>query len=81
MAHATALGSASLIPQADADALVAELRRLGAELADDGWTVNAEDEDVHSKIEALLIEPADPAPVRSAAARCATADPQPGQTG
>lgn len=56
LAHAIMLGETGIIPAADAQALVGELRRLhGAFLAGE-WTVEATDEDVHSRIEALLTE-------------------------
>lgn len=56
IAHARMLGAVGLIPTADATALVGALRELHAEYLHDGWTVTTADEDVHSKIEALLIE-------------------------
>jgi len=56
IAHARMLGRSDIIADADADALVAELQRLHAEYRDGAWQVEASDEDVHSKIEALLIE-------------------------
>ena len=56
IAHAQMLGATGIIPQADAQALVAELRLLHAEYHDGKWTVEASDEDVHSRIEALLTE-------------------------
>ena len=56
IAHATMLGETGIIPQADADSLVAALRTLSTSYEAGEWTVEAADEDVHSKIEALLIE-------------------------
>ncbi|MHC5068339.1 MAG: lyase family protein, partial [Planctomycetota bacterium] len=56
IAHATMLGEVGLLSSEDASALVGELRRLHGEYLADGWTVNVDDEDVHSKIEALLVE-------------------------
>lgn len=56
MAHAQMLGDTGIIPSSDAQALVAGLRQLYHEFADGQWTVEASDEDVHSRIEALLTE-------------------------
>ncbi|MDA3961183.1 MAG: argininosuccinate lyase [Planctomycetota bacterium] len=56
IAHATMLGEVGLMPAADAASLVAELQRLHQEYLDGAWTVELADEDVHSKIEALLTE-------------------------
>jgi argininosuccinate lyase len=54
IAHARMLGKVGLIPAADAKALVDGLRTLHREFLAGSWTVVAEDEDVHSKVEALL---------------------------
>ncbi|TVR12143.1 MAG: argininosuccinate lyase [Planctomycetota bacterium] len=56
IAHAQMLGATGIIPTADAQALVAQLRILKEEFDAGQWTVEATDEDVHSRIEALLIE-------------------------
>ncbi len=54
IAHARMLVRTGLIPAADGAALVAGLRALHAEHAAGAWTVEPDDEDVHSKVEALL---------------------------
>jgi argininosuccinate lyase len=56
IAHARMLAATGIIPAADGAALVAELRRLHGEFLAGGWTVLETDEDVHSRIEALLTE-------------------------
>jgi argininosuccinate lyase len=56
IAHARMLAAVGLIPQADAGLLVDGLRRLHHEFQAGAWTVEAADEDVHSKVEALLTE-------------------------
>jgi argininosuccinate lyase len=54
LAHARMLGAVGLIPRADAEALARGLKDLHAEFLAGAWTVEASDEDVHSKVEALL---------------------------
>ncbi len=56
IAHATVLLEAGLLDAADAQTLIAGLRQLHADWQAGGWTVEAADEDVHSKIEALLTQ-------------------------
>ena len=56
IAHAQMLGETSIISEADASALVGELRKLYREFQQGSWTVESTDEDVHSRIEALLTE-------------------------
>ena len=54
IAHARMLGAVGLMPAADSAALCAGLRQLHGEYRTGGWTVEPTDEDVHSKVEALL---------------------------
>ncbi len=56
IAHARMLGESGIIPAADARALCEALARLHREFAQGKWTVEPADEDVHSKVEALLTE-------------------------
>ena len=56
LAHASMLGQVDLLPAADVAALTAGLRDLHRGFAAGEWTVDADDEDVHSKVEALLTE-------------------------
>jgi argininosuccinate lyase len=56
LAHATMLGEARIISQDDQQALLAGLRALYREFQAGSWTVEAADEDVHSKVEALLTQ-------------------------
>ena len=50
------LGATGIIDEADAKALSDELANLYQEFAAGLWTVESTDEDVHSRIEALLTE-------------------------
>jgi len=54
IAHAQMLAAVGLMPAADAVALVGGLRQLHGEFQQGTWTIDAADEDVHSKVEALL---------------------------
>lgn len=54
LAHARMLAATRLIAVADAQALVSGLRQLLDEFQAGAWTVEPSDEDVHSKVEALL---------------------------
>ncbi len=54
MAQARMLAKVGLISTADGDALVDGLRALHHDYLAGQWTVEASDEDVHSKVEALL---------------------------
>jgi argininosuccinate lyase len=54
IAHAQMLGETGIIPAGPAATLVDGLRRLHADFTAGAWTVDADDEDMHSKIEALL---------------------------
>ena len=56
IAHAQMLGQAGIIPSASAEKIQAQLRVLSQSYDDGQWTVAVDDEDVHSKIEALLVE-------------------------
>jgi argininosuccinate lyase len=56
IAHAQMLAKTGIIPAADGTALVAALQDLSREYEAGQWTVEASDEDVHSKIEALLTQ-------------------------
>jgi len=56
IAHATMLADTKIIPKEDGANLTRELKKLHQEYLEDKWTINAADEDVHSKIEALLTE-------------------------
>ncbi len=56
IAHARMLAKVGLIAVADGQALVVGLRQLHAEYLVGGWTVGLADEDVHSKVEALLTQ-------------------------
>eukprot|EP00667_Euglena_gracilis_P007648 EG_transcript_7726 len=56
IAHATMLGETGIITKDDQEALVAELRTLYTEFEAKAWTVEETDEDVHSKVEALLTQ-------------------------
>jgi argininosuccinate lyase len=56
LAHVAMLGRVGLLPAADVTALTAGLRDLHRGFAAGEWTVDVADEDVHSKIEALLTE-------------------------
>ncbi|MCG3135357.1 MAG: Argininosuccinate lyase [Planctomycetes bacterium] len=55
-AHAAMLGARRIIPAKDAKALVAELRRMDAEIEAGKLRVEGPDEDVHSWIERTLTE-------------------------
>lgn len=54
IAHARMLARVGLLPAADANALVTGLQQLHREFCEGKWTVEVADEDVHSKVEALL---------------------------
>ena len=54
IAHARMLGGSEIISMNSSQNIEAGLQQLFKEYEADGWTVNVEDEDVHSKIEALL---------------------------
>jgi argininosuccinate lyase len=54
LAHVRMLGKVGLLPNADVQQLVAGLKDLHRGFEAGEWTVDSEDEDVHSKIEALL---------------------------
>jgi argininosuccinate lyase len=54
IAHARQLAATGLIPAADGEALARGLAQLHREYLAGAWTVEAADEDVHSKVEALL---------------------------
>lgn len=54
IAHARMLGQVGLLSKTDASALVAGLQQLHKEFCAGQWTVEVADEDVHSKVEALL---------------------------
>ncbi|MBA2481899.1 MAG: argininosuccinate lyase [Planctomycetes bacterium] len=56
LAHARMLASVGLLTAADAAALESGLRALHTEFLAGQWTVETADEDVHSKVEALLTE-------------------------
>lgn len=56
IAQAKQLAKVGIISQADGDALVGGLRDLHRDYEAGKWTVELRDEDVHSKIEALLTE-------------------------
>ncbi len=56
IAHARMLGRVGLISQDDASALTTGLQQLHREFLSGTWTVEVTDEDVHSKVEALLTE-------------------------
>ena len=56
LAHARMLASVGLLTSEEAQTLVGALQQLDDDLQHDVWTVEVADEDVHSKIEALLIE-------------------------
>ncbi len=54
IAHARMLAAVGLMPADDAVALVSGLRQLHGEFQQGAWTIDAVDEDVHSKVETLL---------------------------
>ena len=56
IAHATMLGQTGIISAEDSAVLVRELQKLHREFLAGAWTVESTDEDVHSRIEALLTE-------------------------
>src|SRR5262249_47735377 len=56
IAHATMLGETGIIPQSDADAIVAGLKQIAEALAQGSLTLDPQQEDVHSAVEALLRE-------------------------
>ena len=56
IAHARMLSRVGLISPTDCAALVGGLQKLHGEFLAGGWTVDASDEDVHSKVEALLTQ-------------------------
>ncbi len=56
IAHATMLGSVGLLKPDDLAAITGGLRQLHREFEAGAWTVEAADEDVHSKVEALLTQ-------------------------
>ena len=56
MAHAAMLGAQKIIPQEDADALVAELGKIRGELESGTLTFDPNAEDIHMFIEAVLTE-------------------------
>jgi argininosuccinate lyase len=53
-AHAAMLGRQGIIPQSDADALVAELARIEADIESGALALEGEHEDIHSYLEAEL---------------------------
>ena len=55
IAHAQMLGAAQIIPQDSSDQIQKQLRTLGEQYQNGEWSVEVDDEDVHSKIEALLV--------------------------
>ena len=54
IAHARMLGRQGIVPAAEADAIVAALEQLAAELAQGVWSLPAEAEDVHTAVEQEL---------------------------
>ncbi len=56
IAHARMLSRVGLVSSTDGAALVGGLQKLHGEFLAGGWTVDASDEDVHSKVEALLTQ-------------------------
>lgn len=54
IAHARMLGRQGIVPAAEADALVAGLERLAADLASGIWSLPADAEDVHTAVEQEL---------------------------
>ena len=56
IAHARMLMRVKLIPMTDGEKLVAGLQQLHREYLGSTWTVEAKDEDVHSKVESLLTQ-------------------------
>jgi argininosuccinate lyase len=56
IAHATMLGEQGIIPKADADLIVAELRRIMDEVAAGKIEFEVDAEDIHMNVEKILIE-------------------------
>ena len=56
IAHATMLGEQGIIPKADADAIVAGLRGIEADIAAGKVQFELDAEDIHMNVEKLLIE-------------------------
>ena len=56
IAHATMLGRQGIIPQADADAIVASLKDIDADIAAGRVQFELDAEDIHMNVEKLLIE-------------------------
>ncbi len=56
IAHATMLGEQSIIPQADADLIVAELKKILADIEDGKVEFEVDAEDIHMNVEKILIE-------------------------
>jgi len=56
LAHVRMLGAAGIIPQADTDAISAELNRIKAKIDGGDFVFKTELEDVHMNIESVLIE-------------------------
>ena len=56
IAHATMLGRQGIIPQADADAIVAGLKAIDADIAAGRVQFELDAEDIHMNVEKLLIE-------------------------
>ena len=56
IAHAQMLGAQGIIPKDQATTLTQHLQKLSADFHAGVWNVESTDEDVHSKVEALLIE-------------------------
>lgn len=55
-AHAAMLGKIGLLTSAETDRLLAELERIGVDIAEGNFTIENEFEDMHSKIEYLLTQ-------------------------
>ncbi|HWP79712.1 MAG TPA: argininosuccinate lyase [Candidatus Acidoferrum sp.] len=56
IAHATMLGEQGIIPKADADLIVAELRRIMEDVAAGRVEFEVDAEDIHMNVEKILIE-------------------------
>lgn len=56
MAHAGMLGKTGLIPMEEAGELIRELEKIGDDIRSGNFTIEEDFEDVHSKIEFLLIK-------------------------
>lgn len=56
VAHARMLGASGIIPQAESDAIIAELKKISAELESGSLEIDTSAEDIHSFVEGILTD-------------------------